>query len=73
MELGSDEHKELFCHFLIDTHKPFTPEELPWPDLGNEVIKKLANFPIWDYAVHTERQVFNKLRLRIQTRNQTLC
>ena len=61
MELGSDQHKELFCKFFIDTHKPFTPEELPWPDLDQETIKKLANFPIWDYAVHTERQVFDKL------------
>ncbi|SVE22202.1 uncharacterized protein METZ01_LOCUS475056 [marine metagenome] len=37
------------------------PEELPWPDLNEATIEKLANFPIWDYAVHTERQVFNKL------------
>ena len=61
MELGSDEHKELFCRFFIDTHKPFIPEELPWPDLDETTITKLASFPIWDYAVHTERQVFNKL------------
>ena len=46
------------------------PEELPWPDLNKATIEKLANFPIWDYAVYTERQVFNKLRLRIQTRNR---
>ena len=61
MELGSHEHKELFCRFFIDTHRPFVPEELPWPDLNKATIEKLANFPIWDYAVHTERQVFNKL------------
>ena len=61
MELGSNEHKELFCRFFMDTHKPFTPKELPWPDLDAVTIKKLANFPIWDYVVHTERQVFNKL------------
>ena len=61
MEWGSDEHKELFCRFFLDTHKPFTPDELPWPDLDGVTIEKLAGFPIWDYAVHTERQVFNKL------------
>lgn len=61
MELGSKEHKELFCQFFIETHKPFRPDELLWPDLDMATIKKLANFPIWDYAVHTERQVFNKL------------
>ena len=61
MDWGSVEHKELFCKFFIETHKPFTPEELPWPDLDDATIEKLTKFPIWDYAVHTERQVFNKL------------
>jgi len=61
MEFGSKEHKELFCRFFIDTHKPFKPDELPWPELGQETIQKLAKFPIWDYAVFSERQVFNKL------------
>ena len=45
MQLGSDEHKELFCRFFIDTHKPFRPEELNWPDLSQSVIDKLKNFP----------------------------
>ncbi len=61
MQYGTPEHKELFCRFFIDTHKPFTPEELPWPELDEKVVKKLAAFPIWDHAVHTERQVFRKL------------
>ena len=61
MEYGSEEHKELFCRFFIDTHKPFKPEELPWPELSAETIQKLARFPIWDHAVFTESQVFNKL------------
>ena len=61
MEPGSQEHKELFCKFFIDSHKPFTPEELPWPELDEQTIEKLKGFPIWDYAVHTEHQVFNKL------------
>ena len=61
MEYGSEEHKELFCRFFIDTHKPFKPEELPWPELSAETIQKLAKFPIWDHAVFTERQVSNKV------------
>lgn len=61
MEFGSEEHKNLFCRFFIDTHKPYRPEELPWPDLEGSVVKKLSSFPIWDYAIHTERQVFRKL------------
>ncbi|MDP7148635.1 MAG: hypothetical protein QGI90_08080 [Nitrospinaceae bacterium] len=61
MDWGSKEHKELLCRFFIETHKPFSPEELPWPDLDEVTVEKLTKFPIWDYAVHTERQVFNKL------------
>ncbi|MEE9259209.1 MAG: ferritin-like domain-containing protein, partial [Nitrospinaceae bacterium] len=40
---------------------PFEPEDLPWPDLDEKTIEKLTGFPIWDYAVHTEQQVFKKL------------
>ena len=61
MQLGSSEHKELFCRFFLETHKPFRPEELPWPDLNQSTIEKLAGFPIWDYAIHAERQGCNKL------------
>lgn len=61
MELGSAEHRDLFCRFFIDTHKPFTPEEMDWPEVDQKTIDKLAAFPIWDYAVHTERQVSHKL------------
>ncbi len=61
MQPGSEEHKELFCRFFIDTHKPFEPKDLPWPELSQETIDKLAGFPIWDYAVQTERSVYNKL------------
>ena len=61
MQFSSDEHKELFCRFFVETHKPFRPEALPWPDLSQSTIDKLASFSIWDYAVHAERQVFNKL------------
>lgn len=61
MEIGSEEHKTRFCRFFIDTHKPFQPADLPWPELDEATVKKLSAFPIWDHAIHTERQVFNKL------------
>ena len=61
VQYGSEEHKQLFCRQFIDSHRPFEPADLPWPELSQEVIDKLADFPIWDYAIHTERQVFNKL------------
>ena len=61
IQYGTEAHKELFCREFIETHRPFEPPDLPWPELSQEVIDKLAGFPIWDYAIHTERQVFNKL------------
>ncbi|NIP99951.1 MAG: ferritin-like domain-containing protein, partial [Nitrospinaceae bacterium] len=61
MRYGTEEHKELFCRFFIDTHVPFQPEDLPWPELEEKTVQKLASFPIWDYAVQTESQVFRKL------------
>ena len=53
VEAGTEEHKEVFCRQFLDTHKPFTPEELDWPDLSQETIEKLKGFPIWDYAIFT--------------------
>lgn len=67
MFYGTQEHKELFCRTFIDTHKPFRCEDLPWPDLKEETIKKLTAFPIWDHAVHTESQVFVKFKAYAET------
>ena len=61
MEFGSEEHKNLFCRFFLDTHREFRPEDLPWPELSQATVNKLAELPIWDYAVHTETQVHRKL------------
>lgn len=58
---GTQEHKEIFCREFLDTHKPFKPEELDWPDLGGSIIEKLKGFPIWDYAISTETRVGLKL------------
>jgi tRNA isopentenyl-2-thiomethyl-A-37 hydroxylase MiaE len=45
---GTTEHKELFCREFIDSHKPFNPEDLNWPNLETETLEKLIKFPIWD-------------------------
>lgn len=33
MRIGSQEHKELFCRWFMDTHNVYEPVDLPWPDL----------------------------------------
>jgi len=58
---GTEEHKEIFCREFLDTHIPFDPANLEWPDLNEETIEKLKGFPIWDYAIFTETRVGLKL------------
>ena len=72
MFYGTQEHKELFCRTFIDTHKVFKFEDLSWPDLSEETIKKLMGFPIWDHAVYTESQVFVKFKAYADTEKDPL-
>ena len=52
--IGSDEHKELLCRMFIDTHDPFKPEEIQWPDLDAETLQRLKAMPVWNEATRTE-------------------
>jgi hypothetical protein len=54
--IGSSEHKELFCRFFIETHLPYEPDRLAWPDLDEASRHRLASLPIWEEAVRTEAQ-----------------
>jgi hypothetical protein len=51
---GSQEHKELLCRTFIDTHDPFRPAEIRWPDLDAESLERLKSMPIWNEATRTE-------------------
>ena len=52
--LGSEEHKKLFCRTFIDTHDPFKPEDIGWPDLDAEGLERLKSMPVWNEATRTE-------------------
>ncbi|WP_267386247.1 ferritin-like domain-containing protein [Sphingomonas sp. GC_Shp_3] len=52
--LGSEAHKILLCRALLDTHDPYTPALIDWPDLEEETRQKIVSLPIWDMAVQTE-------------------
>ena len=54
--IGSQEHKELFCRFFIDTHVAFDPATIDWPALDEESCKRLQSLPMWAEAVKTEYQ-----------------
>ena len=55
LAVGSDEHKELFCRFFIDTHIRFDPAAIEWPDLDEGTRKLLHSLPVWTEAMETER------------------
>jgi hypothetical protein len=61
MRIGSDAHLTLLCREFIDTHDPFEPERLPWPELDAAAIGKLRGLPFWDEAIRTERRTGAKV------------
>lgn len=54
VRIGSPEHKALFCGSFVDTHDPFKPEEIAWPELDFETLARLKALPVWDEAARTE-------------------
>jgi hypothetical protein len=52
--VGSEAHRELLCRFFVETHDPYKPAELDWPELDDASRLRLASLPIWDEAVKTE-------------------
>jgi len=56
MKIGSEAHKTLFCQSFMDSHKPYEPETLPWPDLDEATVARLRKIPFWDEALYTEQK-----------------
>jgi hypothetical protein len=52
--VGSEEHKELFCRFFIDTHITFDPTDPNWPKLDADSLKLLQSLPVWTDAIEVE-------------------
>ena len=52
--VGSQEHKELFCQFFLDTHVAFDPATIHWPEIDEDSLKRLHSLPVWNEAVATE-------------------
>ena len=52
--IGSEQHKRLFCETFVRTHRPFEPESVRWPDLGEQSLARLKSLPIWNEAVRPE-------------------
>jgi len=59
--VGSEAHKELFCRTFIETHEPYDPANLAFPDIDPDSRARLLSLPIWDEAVNTERETAMKV------------
>ena len=65
--IGSIEHRDLFCKTFLDSHKPFEPEDLPWPDLAITYTDLLRAFPFWSFARSMEQEADRMIALFAQT------
>ncbi len=54
MQIGTDEHKELFCRSLMESHRVYDPQEWPWPQLDDTSLARLRAIPIWTLALEVE-------------------
>jgi len=54
MRVGSEAHKQMFCRMLLETHNPYKPAVIDWPQLPPDALKRITSLPIWDIAVQTE-------------------
>jgi len=54
IRVGSEEHKRLFCRTFIDTHDPFRPAEIVWPEMDEPSLARLKALPVWNEAARTE-------------------
>lgn len=54
MQIGSNEHKELFCRSFTETHHPYDPEQWAWPVLDDLSVARLRAIPIWTLALEVE-------------------
>jgi hypothetical protein len=52
--IGSEEHKQLFCHMLLDSFDPYKPAVIDWPKLSGDDLHRLTSLPFWRIAVETE-------------------
>lgn len=67
MRIGSEEHRELYCRMFVETHKPYAPEEIVWPDLDRDGLARLKALPVWNEAVRTEAAT----AVKVQTLGRT--
>ena len=62
VRLGSEAHKALFAHTLLDTFDPYKPALIDWPTLDSAALQRVTSLPIWDIAVQTEGKAGTRMQ-----------
>jgi hypothetical protein len=62
VRIGSDRHRTLFSRMLLETHNPYKPAVIDWPQLDPEARDRLVSLPIWDIAVQTEGKASQRVK-----------
>jgi hypothetical protein len=60
---GTPQHRDLFCRAFVETHLPFEPEALPWPQLEPHHVELLRGFPFWSLALGVEQKAGRMLAI----------
>jgi hypothetical protein len=72
IRIGSEQHKELFCRMLLETHDPYKPAVIPWPKLDDIALARLTGLPIWRLAVETEGNAGMRMQAMADVTNDPL-
>jgi hypothetical protein len=68
IRIGSPEHLRMFTRMLLDTHNPYKPAVIDWPQLAPDVLERVTSLPVWDIAVQTE----GRASIRVKTFAETV-
>ncbi len=60
---GTPQHRDLFCRAFVESHLPFEPEALPWPQLEPRHVELLRGFPFWSLALGVEQKAGRMLAI----------
>ncbi|HEY1429502.1 MAG TPA: hypothetical protein VGF18_08005, partial [Candidatus Tumulicola sp.] len=72
MQIGSEEHKRLFCDAFIGSHNAYEPKEMAWPQLDDVSLARLRAIPIWTMALDIEVSAGKMLAGYSKTENDPL-